>query len=168
MAPATAAAIIALIAAIVLTLGYIGGPGLLWAVTTFATLAWIGIPLEALAVFTILAVIFVVPAFRRELVTRWILAVVRKAKLLPSISETEREALLAGDSWIERELFSGAPRSSQADGRTVSGARRARAGVPRGAGKPSSARASPTGKPGSGRIFRPKPGGFSSATVFSA
>ena len=44
---------------------------------------------------------------RRHLLTRPILKRMRKA--LPGISETEREALEAGDVWWDAELFTGNP-----------------------------------------------------------
>ncbi len=45
--------------------------------------------------------------FRREKITKPLLDVYRK--MLPSMSETEREALEAGNVWWEGELFSGMP-----------------------------------------------------------
>ena len=45
--------------------------------------------------------------FRREKITRPLLDVYRK--MLPSMSNTEREALEAGNVWWEGELFSGMP-----------------------------------------------------------
>ncbi len=48
------------------------------------------------------------PDFRRDRVTRPLLKTFRK--MLPTISDTEREALEAGTVWWEGELFSGAPR----------------------------------------------------------
>ncbi|HNP63551.1 MAG TPA: acyl-CoA dehydrogenase [Woeseiaceae bacterium] len=45
--------------------------------------------------------------FRREKITRPLLAVYRK--MLPSMSDTEREALEAGSVWWDGELFSGMP-----------------------------------------------------------
>ncbi|MDH3759196.1 MAG: acyl-CoA dehydrogenase, partial [Gammaproteobacteria bacterium] len=45
--------------------------------------------------------------FRREKITKPLLDVYRK--MLPSMSDTEREALEAGNVWWEGELFSGMP-----------------------------------------------------------
>ncbi|MEO1244778.1 MAG: acyl-CoA dehydrogenase [Pseudomonadota bacterium] len=45
--------------------------------------------------------------FRREKITRPLLAMYRK--MLPSMSDTEREALEAGNVWWDGELFSGMP-----------------------------------------------------------
>ena len=46
-------------------------------------------------------------SFRRDFITRPIFALARGA--LPSMSDTEREALEAGDVWWDGELFSGNP-----------------------------------------------------------
>ena len=48
-----------------------------------------------------------IPALRRKLVSRHVLRLLRRA--LPSISQTEREALEAGSVWWDAELFSGKP-----------------------------------------------------------
>ncbi len=48
-----------------------------------------------------------VPPLRRHLISRFILKFLRSA--LPSISQTEREALEAGNVWWDAELFSGRP-----------------------------------------------------------
>ncbi|MDX1403516.1 MAG: acyl-CoA dehydrogenase [Woeseiaceae bacterium] len=55
------------------------------------------------------AVLFIpnMPEFRREKITRPALDIYRK--LLPSMSDTEREALEAGNVWWDGELFSGMP-----------------------------------------------------------
>lgn len=46
-------------------------------------------------------------SLRRNLITRPVFGAVRKA--LPSMSQTEREAIEAGTVWFDRELFSGNP-----------------------------------------------------------
>jgi acyl-CoA dehydrogenase len=55
------------------------------------------------------AVLFIpnMPEFRREKITRPALEIYRQ--MLPSMSDTEREALEAGNVWWEGELFSGMP-----------------------------------------------------------
>ncbi|SDW07924.1 acyl-CoA dehydrogenase [Nitrosomonas communis] len=55
----------------------------------------------------IIAIILVIPFLRRNLVSNFILKIFRK--ILPQISQTEREALDAGTVWWEGELFSGRP-----------------------------------------------------------
>ena len=63
-----------------------------------------------LLLLILLYAVLVVPNlldFRREKITRPALEIYRK--LLPSMSETEKEALEAGSSWWDGELFSGMP-----------------------------------------------------------
>ena len=61
----------------------------------------IALPLAALVA------LFAVPPLRRALVTRRIFAVYRR--MLPQMSQTEKEALEAGSVWWEGELFHGRP-----------------------------------------------------------
>jgi acyl-CoA dehydrogenase len=48
-----------------------------------------------------------VPVIRRQLVSRWLFRWMKKS--LPPISKTEQEALEAGNTWWDAELFSGNP-----------------------------------------------------------
>ena len=59
-----------------------------------------------IAVFGVI-VVFNVIEFRREKITKPMLAIYRT--MLPSMSDTEREALEAGSVWWDGELFSGMP-----------------------------------------------------------
>ena len=59
--------------------------------------------------YFIVSVIFIVPDFRRYLVTKPIIMVIKKLGMLPRISDTEKTALTAGDSWVDADLFSGKP-----------------------------------------------------------
>jgi len=54
-----------------------------------------------------LAAVLLLPPLRRTLITGSIFAIYRK--LLPAMSQTEKEALEAGTVWWEGELFSGSP-----------------------------------------------------------
>ena len=49
------------------------------------------------------------PPLRQALITKQIVALMHKKKLLPKISDTEKIALRAGTLWIDGELFSGKP-----------------------------------------------------------
>src|SRR4030065_356792 len=60
------------------------------------------------SVFGGLALLLHVPAVRRQLLPRPVFALFRR--ILPAMSDTEREALEAGTVWWEAELFNGAPR----------------------------------------------------------
>ncbi len=68
--------------------------------TVLLILAWVG--------FAALALVLNVYPLRRRLLTQPLFA--SFCRLLPPMSQTEREALEAGTVWWEAELFSGAPR----------------------------------------------------------
>ncbi|MBL8488574.1 MAG: acyl-CoA dehydrogenase, partial [Rhodocyclaceae bacterium] len=61
-----------------------------------------------LAIVAGIVAVLTVPPLRRALVTRHIFAVYRK--MLPAMSQTEKEALEAGTVWWEGQLFAGKPR----------------------------------------------------------
>ena len=65
------------------------------------------IPYAVLAVVLAIAAILAIPPLRRSLISDRVLAVYRK--LMPPMSQTEREALEAGTVWWDGELFSGRP-----------------------------------------------------------
>ena len=93
----------------VLLLGYLGVPLWLWtgciigAIALFNPPLWIWIPVS------LVALILNIPWFRQNLVTRWIFNLIQALHLLPSISDTERAAIEAGNVWIEGEFFTGKP-----------------------------------------------------------
>src|SRR6478736_6188360 len=66
-------------------------------------LLWIPVALALAALVTL-----AVPRLRRKLVSDRVLAVYRK--LMPPMSQTERDALEAGTVWWDGELFSGSPK----------------------------------------------------------
>src|SRR3954463_13235312 len=98
-----------------LLLAYFGAPILWWTVAAAALLSW----LSALATFgfttkVVLAVVFAVvaallnvPAIRRKALTDRVLAIYRR--ILPDMSQTEKEAIDAGTVWWDADLFSGKP-----------------------------------------------------------
>lgn len=53
------------------------------------------------------AIVLGVPALRRSLVTPHIFALFKR--ILPAMSDTERDALEAGTTWWDADLFSGRP-----------------------------------------------------------
>ena len=103
------AASLALVVLSVLTAAFVGLP--LWAnsLVLLALLWSAGLPLPVLALVAVPVVLFNVPALRRALLTDRLAAFLVRAKLLPVISDTEREAIEAGDVWVDGELFSGKP-----------------------------------------------------------
>ncbi len=85
-------------------IGSIGVYLLLWPSFHTAS-AWLLTPVWL--VFIPVAAVLGVPALRRKVVSGPVLQLFRK--LMPSVSDTEREALEAGSTWWEADLFSGKP-----------------------------------------------------------
>ena len=104
----------ATIAALVL-LAYFQAPLLVWTALAGALLAaWatafeFGAAANAIfaTAFVVVAAILNVPALRRRLVSDPVLAVYRR--ILPDMSQTEKEAIDAGTVWWDADLFSGKP-----------------------------------------------------------
>jgi acyl-CoA dehydrogenase len=67
--------------------------------------AWVAFPVWA--IFISIAILLTMTALRRNLVITPLLALYKK--IMPSMSDTEREALEAGTVWWEAEIFSGRP-----------------------------------------------------------
>jgi acyl-CoA dehydrogenase len=105
--------VVGLIAAIVLA--YTSATGIGWTLAFAALLAlawsasifpvWVNGVLSAVFVFA--AVVLNVVPLRRSLVSDRLLAVFRK--VMPPMSQTERDAIEAGTVWWDAELFSGRP-----------------------------------------------------------
>ena len=101
--------------AVLISLAYINARGAVWTVTITALLAvaWAFSMLPALlvlvlgAALVILAPALLVPRLRRKLFSEPALHAFQK--VLPPMSQTEREALEAGTVWWDGELFSGKP-----------------------------------------------------------
>ncbi len=106
------------IAAVVLGftgLAYVNASGRSWIIAILLALAatWAlhALPLAANTVLTIafivLAIPLAIPTLRRRLISDGVLALYRK--VMPPMSQTEREAIEAGTVWWDGELFSGRP-----------------------------------------------------------
>lgn len=92
-----------------LFLGYFGSPLIIWAIAVEALLFGFGAPLVLMAIVAVIFLIFLIPPIRSALVTSVVLGTMKKLELMPKISETEKIALDAGVTWIEKDLFSGHP-----------------------------------------------------------
>ena len=57
--------------------------------------------------FFLFAIPLNIPLIRQQLISRWVFKLMKRA--LPPMSQTEREALEAGNTWWDAELFSGNP-----------------------------------------------------------
>ena len=96
-------------------LAYVNVSGLVWtaALAVALSAAWGAqifppwLTLLMIAVFVLLAIPLNIPALRRKLITESIFNAF--AKVLPPMSQTEREAIEAGTVWWDGELFSGRP-----------------------------------------------------------
>lgn len=96
-------------------LAYFGTPLIIWtnvvaallAIHTIATSS-VSITVIAWTLFVIIAIPLNIPALRRNLISKRILPVMKKA--VPAISATEKDALEAGTVWWDGDLFSGKPK----------------------------------------------------------
>ena len=84
---------------------------LLWlvAVSTGLIVAHFSLSLIAWSILGLTALILAIPPLRRMVITNNVFKLIKRLNLLPKISETEREAINAGNVWVEREFFSGNP-----------------------------------------------------------
>jgi acyl-CoA dehydrogenase len=98
-----------------LVLGFLCAPILAWSIAGGALLAWLA-KLAAFGAdaywalgiaFGIAALVANVPALRRLVLSNAVLGMFRR--ILPDMSQTEREAIDAGTVWLDGDLFSGKP-----------------------------------------------------------
>ena len=61
----------------------------------------------SLVVYALIGALFIVKDFRKQFISKHILNLITKLKLLPTISDTEKMALRAGDVWVDGEFFKG-------------------------------------------------------------
>ena len=107
--------LIVLCALVALALAYARAPLALWTAIGagfLASLAWAGgwppaMAAAGLGIYAIAMTPFLIGPLRRALVTRPIFQAYRR--VLPQMSQTERDALEAGTVWWEGELFGGRP-----------------------------------------------------------
>ena len=100
-------------------LAYLKAAGWMWTVAIVAALAvpWIGQWISPLALTIVAAVLLLpavilnIPALRRKVVSDPVFTAFRK--ILPPMSQTERDAIEAGTVWWDGELFSGNPHWSK-------------------------------------------------------
>jgi acyl-CoA dehydrogenase len=94
---------------LLLVIGYWGLPLIAWAVVLLGLLYLWGAPLMLLAAVAGLLALFVIKPLRTVTVSKLVFTAFQKLGFLPKISETERTALDAGVTWVEKDLFSGDP-----------------------------------------------------------
>lgn len=97
------------ILAIFLGMGFVGLPIIAWTAVT-AGLFWLyGVHAFWWIVVGAPLLLMSIPPLRQIVVSRPVLSILRKVNFLPEISETERVAIEAGSTWIDKDLFSGKP-----------------------------------------------------------
>jgi acyl-CoA dehydrogenase len=100
---------------VLLALGYFGAPLIAWTVAGIgflwglSVLASLGAAASATltAIFIIVALLLNIPWLRRKVLSDRVLALYRR--ILPDMSQTEKEAIDAGSVWWDADLFSGKP-----------------------------------------------------------
>jgi acyl-CoA dehydrogenase len=91
----------------VVVVGYLGSPLILWTLLGATLMIGFGAPTWLLAAGAAVAVVFNVPLLRRMIVSGPLMKIM--TPFMPKISPTERTALEAGVTWVEKDLFSGKP-----------------------------------------------------------
>ncbi|MCP6760210.1 MAG: acyl-CoA dehydrogenase [Fischerella sp. CENA71] len=86
-----------------------GVPLWVWSVYFAGLLVFFHAPIWIGVIFGAIAVVLNIPMLRRNIVTASLMQGIKKLKLLPKISDTERAAIEAGTVWVDGEFFSGKP-----------------------------------------------------------
>ena len=100
---------------VILVFGYFGLPIFWWTVAAGLLTWWLSVVAQFGAVtnivlatvFLVAAAVLNIPVLRRLLVSNHVLALYRR--ILPDMSQTEKEAIDAGTVWWDADLFSGKP-----------------------------------------------------------
>ena len=94
-------------------LAYFALPFFFWAAISLVLLWGIGLSITPFLWLLAILSICVIKPIRAQLITRVIFVIVKLAKIFPEVSDTERIALEAGDTWVDKDLFSGRPKISK-------------------------------------------------------
>lgn len=90
-------------------LGFVGAPLIVSTLVVGLILVGFKAPAAVLIGYAAIAVLLNLAPLRRLVLSAPIMKLMKALKLIPSISQTEREALEAGVVWVDSELFSGKP-----------------------------------------------------------
>jgi acyl-CoA dehydrogenase len=94
-------------AVVLLAIGFLGAPLIVWTLVIAALLVGFGAPLWLLGAFVVVMALFLIVPIRRAIFSNLVMKILGPA--MPAISETERTAIESGSVWAEAELFSGKP-----------------------------------------------------------
>ncbi len=92
-----------------LALGFLAAPLVVWTLAGAVLLAGFSAPTWLWIGFGVFAAVFNLLPIRRTLITKPLMGVMKSAGFIPEISDTERQALEAGTTWADADLFSGKP-----------------------------------------------------------
>lgn len=92
---------------LLLAIGFVGAPLIVWAIVGAAILVGFGAPAWLLIAYAAVMLLFLIVPIRRLLVSSIVMKIL--GPIMPTISETERTAIESGSVWAEAELFSGKP-----------------------------------------------------------
>jgi acyl-CoA dehydrogenase len=92
---------------VLLGLGFLGAPLIIWSVALVGALFLFGAPMWLMIAAVVVLALFIIKPLRRMIVSSPVMKLM--APIMPVISETERTALDAGVTWVESDLFSGKP-----------------------------------------------------------
>lgn len=92
---------------LLLAIGFVGAPLIVWAIAGAAILIGFGAPAWLLIAYAAVMLLFLIVPIRRLLVSSIVMKIL--GPIMPTISETERTAIESGSVWAEAELFSGKP-----------------------------------------------------------
>ena len=95
--------------ALVAIFWYQGSKLLFWAPVLGASLYFLGVPLLVVYIYVALMGFLLITPLRTLILSKPLVGIVNKLKLLPAISDTEKTALRAGTVWMDGEIFSGKP-----------------------------------------------------------
>ena len=97
------------LAVLLLILWYNRVKFIIWS-PVLATFVYFGCPDKTgIAVYLTINIILLIEPVRTALISKPLMALIERLKLMPSISQTEKIALRAGTVWMDGEIFSGQP-----------------------------------------------------------
>ncbi len=88
-------------------MGYFKAPFILWFTAGFFVMLGFNVLPITLIIYTLICLSILITPFRRNVISRLVMKLMKLLKLVPSISRTESEALEAGALWLDKQYFSG-------------------------------------------------------------
>ncbi|MGE0175263.1 MAG: acyl-CoA dehydrogenase [Oligoflexales bacterium] len=107
--PLSTAEVVCYFAITALFLGFFSAPLFLWSIAVAAVASQFELTPVAWGLLGAFLLVFNIPVLRQKVVSKHLLGLLKKLNVMPAISETEKTALEAGTTWVDKELFSGKP-----------------------------------------------------------